>query len=108
MQTVSNLVCGDAYLIDGQSNALATDTGEEAPPGAVVGAGPAGAPRAQDHHALEADVDDVERGEVPVQSGVPILQLVAHQHDLAARVYRVGFRARAEVVTALTAARRRP
>jgi hypothetical protein len=30
--TVSNLVCGDAYLIDGQSNALATDTREQAPP----------------------------------------------------------------------------
>ncbi len=31
VQTVSNLVCGDAYLIDGQSNALATDTGEKSP-----------------------------------------------------------------------------
>ncbi|MCF7732072.1 MAG: DUF2341 domain-containing protein [Akkermansiaceae bacterium] len=31
LQTVANLVCGDAYLIDGQSNALATDTGEQAP-----------------------------------------------------------------------------
>ncbi|MEI6673920.1 MAG: DUF2341 domain-containing protein [Verrucomicrobiota bacterium] len=31
-QTVSNLVCGDAFLIDGQSNALATDTGEKSPP----------------------------------------------------------------------------
>jgi hypothetical protein len=29
--TAGNLVCGDAYLIDGQSNALATDTGEESP-----------------------------------------------------------------------------
>ncbi len=29
--TVSNLVCGDAYLIEGQSNALATDTGEKSP-----------------------------------------------------------------------------
>lgn len=28
---VTNLVCGDAYLIDGQSNALATDTGEKSP-----------------------------------------------------------------------------
>jgi hypothetical protein len=28
---VGNLVCGDAYLIDGQSNALATDTQEESP-----------------------------------------------------------------------------
>jgi hypothetical protein len=31
LHTASNLICGDAYLIDGQSNALATDTGEEAP-----------------------------------------------------------------------------
>ena len=32
IQTVGNLVCGDAYLIDGQSNALATDTREVSPP----------------------------------------------------------------------------
>lgn len=32
LQTVNNLVCGDAYLIDGQSNALATDTREQSPP----------------------------------------------------------------------------
>lgn len=32
LHSVTNLVCGDAYLIDGQSNALATDTREEAPP----------------------------------------------------------------------------
>jgi hypothetical protein len=32
VQTVTNLVCGDAFLIDGQSNALATDTGEKSPP----------------------------------------------------------------------------
>ena len=31
-QTVNNLVCGDAYIIEGQSNALATDTGEKSPP----------------------------------------------------------------------------
>jgi len=31
LHTATNLVCGDAYLIDGQSNALATDTGEESP-----------------------------------------------------------------------------
>jgi len=31
VQTVSNLVCGDAWLIDGQSNALALDTGEQSP-----------------------------------------------------------------------------
>ena len=30
-RTVGNLVCGDAYLIAGQSNALATDTGEKSP-----------------------------------------------------------------------------
>ncbi|MCY3018859.1 MAG: DUF2341 domain-containing protein [Planctomycetota bacterium] len=32
LHTASNLVCGDAFLIDGQSNALATDTGEKSPP----------------------------------------------------------------------------
>ena len=32
VQTVGNLVCGDAYLIEGQSNALATDTREVSPP----------------------------------------------------------------------------
>lgn len=31
LQTVNNLVCGDAYIIEGQSNALATDTGEKSP-----------------------------------------------------------------------------
>ncbi|HYG77455.1 MAG TPA: DUF2341 domain-containing protein [Planctomycetota bacterium] len=32
LQTVNNIVCGDAYLINGQSNALATDTREISPP----------------------------------------------------------------------------
>lgn len=32
LETVGDLVCGDAYVIDGQSNALATDTGEKSPP----------------------------------------------------------------------------
>ncbi len=32
VQTVGNLVCGDAYIIQGQSNALATDTREPSPP----------------------------------------------------------------------------
>jgi hypothetical protein len=31
LDRVGDLVCGDAYLINGQSNALATDTGEESP-----------------------------------------------------------------------------
>ncbi len=31
LQTVGNLVCGDAYLINGQSNAVATDFGKEDP-----------------------------------------------------------------------------
>ena len=31
LHTAGNLVCGDAYIIDGQSNALATDTGQESP-----------------------------------------------------------------------------
>ena len=30
--TVSDIVCGDAYIIEGQSNALATDTREQSPP----------------------------------------------------------------------------
>lgn len=32
LESVDDLVCGDAYLIDGQSNALATDTREQSPP----------------------------------------------------------------------------
>ncbi len=32
LRTVDDIVCGDAYIIDGQSNALATDTREESPP----------------------------------------------------------------------------
>jgi hypothetical protein len=31
LDRVGDIVCGDAFLIDGQSNALATDTGEDAP-----------------------------------------------------------------------------
>lgn len=31
LKRVGDLVCGDVYLIDGQSNALATDTGEDSP-----------------------------------------------------------------------------
>jgi hypothetical protein len=32
LRRVGDLVCGDAFIIDGQSNALATDTGEKSPP----------------------------------------------------------------------------
>ena len=32
VERVGDIVCGDAYIIDGQSNALATDTGEKSPP----------------------------------------------------------------------------
>ena len=32
LETVTNLVCGDAYIIQGQSNALATDTHDQSPP----------------------------------------------------------------------------
>ena len=50
LETVTNLVCGDAYLIDGQSNALATDTGEKAPADTSEWirsyGGPAGDPKA--------------------------------------------------------------
>jgi len=31
LHKADNIVCGDAYIIDGQSNALATDTGEDSP-----------------------------------------------------------------------------
>jgi len=31
LHTAKNIVCGDAYIIDGQSNALATDTREKSP-----------------------------------------------------------------------------
>ncbi|MCF7956600.1 MAG: DUF2341 domain-containing protein [Phycisphaerae bacterium] len=31
LHSAGDIVCGDAYLIEGQSNALATDTGEESP-----------------------------------------------------------------------------
>jgi len=31
LDSVDDLLCGDAYIIDGQSNALATDTGEKSP-----------------------------------------------------------------------------
>ncbi len=31
LHTVNDLVCGDAYIIDGQSNALATDTEQQSP-----------------------------------------------------------------------------
>jgi hypothetical protein len=31
LHAATNLVCGDAFIIDGQSNASATDTGEESP-----------------------------------------------------------------------------
>lgn len=32
LETANDLVCGDAFIIDGQSNALATDTHEQSPP----------------------------------------------------------------------------
>ena len=32
LATVGNIVCGDAYIIEGQSNALAIDTKEQSPP----------------------------------------------------------------------------
>lgn len=32
LYTASHIVCGDAYIIEGQSNALATDTRDESPP----------------------------------------------------------------------------
>src|SRR6185436_2255634 len=32
LHTAGNLVCGDAFLLNGQSNAVATDWGKEEPP----------------------------------------------------------------------------
>ena len=67
LDTVPNLVCGDAYLIDGQSNAEATDVGEVDPPyqspwirtfGAMAG-DPEGARR---HEWANAVVRDREGG----------------------------------------------
>lgn len=48
-RTVTNLVCGDAYLIDGQSNALATDTGEQSPPDTNEWIRSYGSPDGDDH-----------------------------------------------------------
>ena len=67
LQTVTNLVCGDAYLIDGQSNALATDTGEKAP--AVTSdwirsyGGPAGDPKGEPQNLWCNPVWRIEKGE---------------------------------------------
>src|SRR5204862_7419924 len=47
---------------------------------------------------------DVECREVPIQACVAILELVAHEHDLAARAHGVGLGAGTEVVAALTPA----
>ena len=67
LQTVTDLVCGDAYLIDGQSNALATDTGEKAP--AVTSdwirsyGGPAGGPKGEPQNLWCNPVWRIEKGE---------------------------------------------
>jgi hypothetical protein len=67
LQTVTNLVCGDAYLIDGQSNALATDTNEKAPADTSDWirsyAGPAGDPKGAPQNLWCNPVWKIEKGE---------------------------------------------
>jgi len=67
LQTVTDLVCGDAYLIDGQSNALATDTGEKAPADTSEWirsyGGPAGDPNGTPQNLWCNPVWRIEKGE---------------------------------------------
>ena len=67
LQTVTNLVCGDAYLINGQSNALATDTNEKSPADTSEWirsyAGPAGDPNAAPQNLWCNPVWKIEKGE---------------------------------------------
>ncbi|MEI7957079.1 MAG: DUF2341 domain-containing protein, partial [Verrucomicrobiota bacterium] len=67
LQTVTDLVCGDAYLIDGQSNALATDTGEKAPADTSEWirsyGGPAGDPKGEPQNLWCNPVWKIEKGE---------------------------------------------
>ena len=58
--------------------------------------------------AIDARQHDVERGEIPVQPRVPILELVAHDDDLARAATASVLGAAAEVVVALAALRRGP
>jgi hypothetical protein len=67
LQTVANLVCGDAWLIDGQSNALATDTGEKAPADTSEWirsyGGPAGDPKGGPQNLWCNPVWKIQKGE---------------------------------------------
>ena len=67
LQIVTDLVCGDAYLIDGQSNALATDTGEKAPADTSDWirsyGGPAGDPKDVSQNLWCNPVWKIEKGE---------------------------------------------
>ena len=67
LQTVTDLVCGDAYLIDGQSNALETDTNEKAPADTSEWirsyAGPAGDPNGAPQNLWCNPVWKIEKGE---------------------------------------------
>jgi hypothetical protein len=66
-QTVTDLVCGDAYLINGQSNALATDTNEKAPADTSEWirsyGGPAGDPNGAPQNLWCNPVWKIEKGE---------------------------------------------
>jgi hypothetical protein len=67
LQTVTDLVCGDAWLIDGQSNALATDTGDKAPADTSEWirsyGGPAGDPKGEPPNLWCNPVWKIEKGE---------------------------------------------
>ena len=67
LQTVTDLVCGDAWLIDGQSNALATDTNEKAPADTSEWirsyGGPAGDPNGAPQNLWCNPVWKIEKGE---------------------------------------------
>ncbi len=58
--------------------------------------------------AIDAGQHDVERGEVPTQAGVTVLQLVADEHDLVACTHGVRLFAGTEVIAASAALRRGP
>ena len=55
--TADNIVCGDAYIIEGQSNALATDTRETSPPETSQWIRSYGKPNTRGNQTEEADVD---------------------------------------------------
>ena len=69
LQRVGDLVCGDAYLIDGQSNALATDTGEDSPREASEWIRSYGGPTGRDDGLswVRARMQEAERNQLAVR-----------------------------------------